>query len=67
MTVTASAATELSALVSALRETGLFGTLTGRALRALAKSLERIPVAAGTVVMREGDLGDAMYVVAAGR
>ena len=67
MTVTASAATELSALVSALRETELFGSLAGRALRALAKSLERIPVAAGTVVMREGDIGDAMYVVAAGR
>jgi CRP/FNR family cyclic AMP-dependent transcriptional regulator len=49
-----------------LREIGLFGALSEPVLEDLAGSLEVIEVPPGTYLFREGDLGDAMYVVLQG-
>lgn len=49
-----------------LREIGLFGALSEPVLDDLSSSLEVIEVPPGTYLFREGDLGDAMYVVLQG-
>lgn len=49
-----------------LREIGLFGALSEPVLEHLAETLEVIEVPPGTYLFREGDLGDAMYVVLQG-
>jgi len=49
-----------------LREIGLFGALSDSVLEHLASTLEIIEAPPGTVLFREGDLGEAMYVVLQG-
>jgi CRP/FNR family transcriptional regulator, cyclic AMP receptor protein len=49
-----------------LREIGLFGALSDGVLDHLASSLEVVEVPPGTVLFREGDPGEAMYVVLQG-
>lgn len=49
-----------------LREIGLFGALSEPVLEHLAATLEVIEVPPGTYLFREGELGDAMYVVLQG-
>jgi len=44
----------------------LLAGLPGQTLAQLAKRMERQEIAPGTVVIREGDLGDRFYVVFAG-
>jgi CRP/FNR family transcriptional regulator, cyclic AMP receptor protein len=51
---------------SELREIGLFGALSDAVLEHLAQTLEMVEVPAGTVLFREGELGEAMYVVLQG-
>jgi CRP/FNR family transcriptional regulator, cyclic AMP receptor protein len=49
-----------------LREIGLFGALSDAVLEHLSDTLEVVEVPAGTMLFREGDLGEAMYVVLQG-
>lgn len=49
-----------------LREIGLFGALSDGVLEHLAESLEIVEVPPGNVLFREGDPGEAMYVVLQG-
>jgi hypothetical protein len=49
-----------------LRGVGMLGPLSAPVLERLAASLVRVPVAAGTVVIRAGEAGDRFYVVAEG-
>jgi len=49
-----------------LRSINLFAALPAPTLETLARALERIRVAAGTVVVRQGDLGDRYYAIADG-
>lgn len=51
---------------SELRTIGLFGALSESVLEHLATTLEVIEVPPGTYLFREGELGDAMYVVLQG-
>ena len=50
-----------------LRAVPLFGPLEPKKLEAIAQQLVRLEVAAGDVVIREGDEGDRFYVVESGR
>lgn len=53
--------------IALLRRMRLFSRLAPPELEALARSLERTDVAAGTTVIREGDLGDSYYAIGGGR
>ena len=50
-----------------LRSVPLFSPLEPKKLEAIAQQLVRLEVAAGDVVIREGDEGDRFYVVESGR
>ena len=50
----------------ALASTPLFAGLPSEALEALVAELELVPLPAGEVLFREGDPGDALYVVVEG-
>jgi len=54
------------ASVAELARVGLFGELPGETLSKLADRMQREEVAAGTVVIREGDPGDRFYVLLSG-
>jgi MFS family permease len=49
-----------------LRSTAIFSALDGLTLERLAQQLIVLDVAEGTVVMREGDEGDRLYMIAEG-
>jgi len=53
--------------VIVLRESPLFAGLSGEELYPVAEIAEPVMVAAGAAVVREGDPGDALFVVASGR
>jgi len=55
-----------SATSHELARVELLAGLPGQTLAQLAKRMERQEIAPGTVVIREGDLGDRFYVVFAG-
>jgi MFS family permease len=50
-----------------LRRLPIFRPLGPTALDSLARQLNRVPVAAGTVVVTEGDIADRFYVIESGR
>jgi MFS family permease len=50
-----------------LRQVPLFAPLDPKSLELVARQMTRIEVAAGEVVIREGDEGDRFYVVESGR
>jgi Cyclic nucleotide-binding domain len=52
--------------IALLRSLPLFAELPAPALAGLAASLTQLHVAAGTVLIRQGDAGDAYYAIAAG-
>ena len=52
---------------AALRPCPLFQALSGDQLRKVGGIARRLDVAAGEVIFREGDPGDEMYVVVAGK
>jgi hypothetical protein len=52
--------------MAALRATPLFGALPGPALETVAREARRIEVAAGEVVVRQGDPGAAYFAVISG-
>jgi len=52
--------------VTELARVGLFAELPGEVLTKLADRMQREEVAAGTVVIREGDPGDRFYVLLSG-
>jgi signal transduction histidine kinase len=52
--------------LAALRGTALFGELADEDLRRLCRSVEQVRLAPGEYLIREGEPGDAMYVVVAG-
>ena len=54
------------ASVTELARVGLFASLSGEALAKLADRMRREEVAAGTVLVREGDSGDRFYVLLSG-
>jgi CRP-like cAMP-binding protein len=54
------------ASVTELARVGLFAELPGETLTKLADRMQREEVAAGTVVIREGDPGDRFYVLLSG-
>jgi CRP-like cAMP-binding protein len=54
------------ASVTELSRIGLFGSLPGETLAKLADRMQRDDVAAGTVVVREGEPGDRFYVLLSG-
>jgi CRP/FNR family transcriptional regulator len=56
-----------AALQEALAAVPLFSACSKRDLQILARHMQVVAVRAGTVVMREGDHGDAFYVVLDGR
>jgi NTE family protein len=62
--VTALSADELDRLV---KENTVLGTMDAEARRQLRDALEPVSVSAGTVLIREGDPADCLYLVAAGR
>ncbi|HEY3724002.1 MAG TPA: cyclic nucleotide-binding and patatin-like phospholipase domain-containing protein [Acidimicrobiia bacterium] len=62
--MTALSDAELDRLV---RENRVFGTLGGEARAQLRGALEPLAVPGGTVLIREGDPADCLYLVAAGR
>ena len=49
-----------------LKRVPLFSELDRRGLEALAQLTEEVKVEAGRVLMREGDIGDAFYVISDG-
>jgi MFS family permease len=53
--------------VEALRRLSLFAPLAQHVLERVARNLEQTTVAAGTVVIQQGDPGDMFYVVEHGR
>src|SRR6266849_1447983 len=55
-----------SATSNGLARVELLAGLPGKTLAQLAKQMERAEIAPGTVVIREGDLGERFYVVFAG-
>jgi hypothetical protein len=61
-----SAATVPVVEISLLRSIPIFASLPAPALESLARSLEPTPVAAGSVVIREGEAGDRYYAIADG-
>ena len=58
---------EIVSLTSAIREAGLFSTLTGPQLESLAAHCREVLVPAGDLVYLEGDLGGDVYIVLEGR
>jgi voltage-gated potassium channel len=52
--------------VTELARVGLFAELPGQTLTKLAERMRREEVAAGTVLVREGDTGDRFYVLLSG-
>ena len=54
------------ASVTELARVGLFAELPGETLTKLADRMQRADVAAGTVVIREGEPGDRFYVLLSG-
>jgi CRP-like cAMP-binding protein len=52
--------------VTELARVGLFGSLPGQTLGKLADRMRRDEVAAGAVIVREGDPGDRFYVLLSG-
>ena len=52
--------------INLLRGIRLFAALPAPALEGLARGLERVPVAAGDVVIRQGDHGDRYFAIARG-
>jgi CRP-like cAMP-binding protein len=54
------------ASVTELARVGLFASLPGETLAKLADRMQRDEVAAGTVLVREGEPGDRFYVLLAG-
>jgi Cyclic nucleotide-binding domain len=62
-----SAAPAISAELSLLRGSPIFGVLGAAQLEGVARSLLREDVAAGDVVVREGERGDRFYLVGSGR
>jgi ATP-binding cassette subfamily B protein len=57
---------EIPASVTELARVGLFGSLPGETLRTLADRMRRDEVAAGSVIVREGEPGDRFYVLLSG-
>jgi MFS family permease len=57
---------EILRRVSLLRSQRIFAPLADAALEQLARRLEPMQVAAGTVVVRQGDPGDRVYLIASG-
>lgn len=53
--------------LAVIRAVPMFGPLSGPVVERLASSAERIAVAPGAAVIREGDPGDRFYVIAEGR
>jgi CRP-like cAMP-binding protein len=53
--------------IALLRSIPLFAELPAPAIEGHAAALTPVEVAAGTVLIRQGDPGDAYYAVAAGR
>lgn len=49
-----------------LARVGLFASLPGETLRKLADRMRRDELSAGTVVLREGEVGDRFYVLLSG-
>ena len=56
----------IPASVTELARVGLFAELPGEILMQLADRMQREEVAAGTVLVREGDSGDRFYVLLSG-
>ncbi len=54
------------ASVTELARVGLFSSLPGETLGKLAERMQRDEVAAGTVIIREGQPGDRFYVLLSG-
>jgi CRP-like cAMP-binding protein len=54
------------ASVTELARVGLFASLPGETLAKLADRMQRDEVAAGTVLVREGEPGDRFYVLLSG-
>lgn len=52
---------------AALRASSLFGPLHDDVLRHLEAELENVMLAGGEILFRQGDVGDALYVVVSGR
>jgi CRP-like cAMP-binding protein len=52
--------------VTELARVGLFGSLPGQTIAKLADRMQRDEVAAGSVIVREGDPGDRFYVLLSG-
>ena len=49
-----------------LKDVPFFGSMSDQDLAAVARQTDEISVAAGTVLAREGDLGDEFFVIASG-
>jgi MFS family permease len=60
------AAVDRGRQIELLRAIPIFSPLSPAVLEGLAARLEPVQVAAGEVIMRQGDLGDRFYVVATG-
>jgi len=56
----------LDSTAAALANTRLFSTCSRRELKTVAKVAKFKKVAAGTVLMREGDTGETMFVIVSG-
>jgi len=54
------------ASVTELTRVGIFASLPGETVGKLADRMQRDEVAAGTVLVREGELGDRFYVLLSG-
>lgn len=57
---------ELAERHALLEQTAIFYTLPDRMLRALARRMRRLDVPAGTVVIRQGEMSDALYFIKEG-
>jgi len=56
-----------AALLEALAGVPLFATCSKRDLQIIARHMQVVAVPAGTALMRQGDRGDAFYIVLEGR
>jgi len=56
-----------AAEVQALQRLSVFGALAASTVRFLLERCDQVAVAAGDAFFRQGDLGDAMYVLGTGR
>ncbi|MBN1873522.1 MAG: cyclic nucleotide-binding domain-containing protein [Anaerolineae bacterium] len=52
---------------SLLRQMPLFAELSGRQIRSITAQLREQVYAAGAILIRQGEIGDAFYVIASGR